>query len=340
MEELDPDGKYPKTALTLRVRQITFQGIGINSYELIRDDGAELPSFTAGAHIDLYFRDGRVRQYSLCGDPNDRHRYTIAVLKDVNGRGGSMAIHERVHVQRFVAVGYPRNNFELVADAKQYLLLAGGIGVTPLKSMVHCLERMGANYTLHYCAKAPEFAAFRDEFASLIAKGRVVMHYDGGYPANGLNIATLLQKYEAGAHLYYCGPPGFMSACIRACEHWPKEAVHWEYFSVEAAPKSVMTRLEMAETSDNALALGFQVKIASTGEVFTVANDKSIVEVLAEHGIEIGTSCVSGLCGSCKVRYLAGEVDHRDLVMTENERVDYLTACVSRAKSQMLVLDL
>lgn len=340
MEELDPEGQYPKTALILRARQITFQGIGINSYQLVRDDGADLPPFTAGAHIDLYFRDGRVRQYSLCSDPTERHHYTIAVLKDVNGRGGSIAIHERVHVQRSVAVGYPRNNFELVDGAKRYLLLAGGIGVTPLKAMVHHLERIGADYTLHYCAKAPEYAAFREEFAALMVKGRVIMHFDGGKPANGLNIATLLQEYEAGTHLYYCGPPGFMSACSRACEHWPKENVRSEHFSVEAAPKSVMSQREISETGDDALALGFQVRIASTGKVLTVANDKSIVQVLAEHGIDIATSCISGLCGSCKVRYLAGEVEHRDFVLSDNERNDYLTACISRAKSHMLVLDL
>ena len=340
MEQLDPKGKYPKTALTLRVRQITFQGTGINAYEFTREDGGELPLFSAGAHIDLYFRDGRVRQYSLCNDPAERHHYVIAVLRDDNGRGGSLAIHERVHVQRLVAVGYPRNTFSLIDGANRYLLLAGGIGVTPLKSMVHHLDRIGAEYTLHYCAKAPEYAAFRDEFAPLVAKGRVIMHFDGGNPANGLDIAELLRKYEEGTHLYFCGPPGFMAACSRSCEHWSDETVHFEYFSAEAAPKSVMSREEIAETRDNALALGFQIKIASSGAIFTVANDKTIAQVLAEHGIDIPTSCMAGLCGSCQVRYLSGEIDHRDLVLSDSARTEYLTACVSRAKSPMLVLDL
>ena len=340
MEQLDPNGKYPKTALTLRVRQVTFQGTGINAYEFTREDGGELPSFTPGAHIDLYFRDGRVRQYSLCNDPAERHHYVVAVLRDNNGRGGSLAIHERVHVQRLVAVSYPRNNFTLVDDAKRHLLIAGGIGVTPLKAMVHHLERTKAEYTLHYCTKGPEYAAFREEFAPLMAKGRVVMHFDGGIPKHGLDIAELLREYEEGAHLYYCGPPGFMAACKRSCEHWPSGTVHFEYFSAEASPKSAMSREEIVETGDNALTIGFQIKIASSGAVFTVANDKTILEVLAEHGIEIPTSCLSGLCGSCKVRYLSGEVDHRDLVFSHDVRAEYLAVCVSRAQSQMLVLDL
>ena len=340
MEQLDPKGKYPKTALTLRVRQVTYQGVGINAYEFTREDDGELPAFAAGAHIDLYFRDGRVRQYSLCNDPAERHHYVVAVLRDDKGRGGSVAIHERVHVQRLVAVGYPRNNFALVDGAKRYLLLAGGIGVTPLKAMVHHLDRIKAEYTLHYCAKAPEYAAFRDEFAPFVANGRVVMHFDGGNPANGLDIAELLMEYEEGTHLYYCGPPGFMAACMRRCEHWLVGTVHFEYFSADASPKSAMSREEIAETCDNALALGFQIKIASSGAVYTVANDKTIVQVLAEHGIEIATSCMAGLCGSCKVRYLSGEIDHRDFILSDSVRAECLTTCVSRAKSPLLVLDL
>lgn len=340
MDQLDPKGKYPKTALTLRVRQVTFQGVGINAYEFTREDGSELPPFTAGAHIDLYFRDGRVRQYSLCNDPAERCHYVVAVLREDKGRGGSAAIHERVHAQRLVAVGYPRNNFELVEGAKRYLLLAGGIGVTPLKAMVHRLDQVQADFTLHYCAKAPEYAAFRSELAPLVADGRVVMHFDGGNPDNGLDIETLLRNYEEGTHLYYCGPPGFMATCRQMCERWPAEAVHFEYFSADSAPKSSMSREEIAETGDNALGLGFQIKIASTGENFTVANDRSIVQVLAEHGFDIPTSCTAGLCGSCKVRYLSGEVDHRDLILSDDERSECLTTCVSRATSPMLVLDL
>lgn len=340
MEQLDPKGKYPKTGMILRLRQITFQAIDINSYGLVHPDGEDLPAFTAGAHIDFHFRDGSVRQYSLCNDPHERHRYVIAVLREPNGRGGSQALHERLHVQRTVSVGKPRNNFPLAADAKRHLLLAGGIGVTPLKAMAHQLERTGGEYILHYCTRDPRYTAFCDEFAPLVAKGRVVYHHDGGIPANGLDIAGLLRDYEDGTHLYYCGPPGFMAACRRAAAHWPAETVHFEYFTAAAAPKSALSGEELAEAGDNALGLGFQVKIASTGAVYTVPNDRSIVQVLAEHGVAIETSCEAGLCATCKVRYLAGEVEHHDLVLSEQEHAEYLAACVSRAKSPLLVLDL
>lgn len=340
MEQLDEKGKYPKTGMVLRVRQITYQARGINSYELVHPDGEDLPPFTAGAHIDFHFRDGSVRQYSLCNDPGERHRYVIAVLLETNGRGGSQALHERVHAQRQVSVGRPRNNFPLAADARRHLLLAGGIGVTPLKAMVHQLEREGADYMLHYCTRGPEFAAFRDELAPLESTGRVVFHFDGGIPANGLDIAALLADFDEGAHLYYCGPGGFMTACKRASAHWPAGSVHFEYFSAASAPKSAMSGAELEAAGEHALGIGFQVKLASTGAVYIVPNDKSIVQVLAEHGVEIPTSCEAGLCATCKVRYLSGEVDHRDLVLSEEEHAEYLATCVSRSRSPMLVLDL
>jgi tert-butyl alcohol monooxygenase/tert-amyl alcohol desaturase reductase len=326
--------------MILRVRQITYQAIDINSYELVHPEGDELPPFEAGAHIDFHFRDGSVRQYSLCNDPSERHRYLIAVLRDTKGRGGSQALHERLHVQRTVSVGRPRNNFSLSPNARRHLLLAGGIGVTPLVAMVHHLERTGGQYVLHYCTRDRAHTAFFDELQAAAAKGRVVHHYDQGDPRNGLDIARLLTEYEQGTHLYYCGPPGFMAACTRATRHWPSDCVHVEYFSAAAAPKSALSGSELADAGESALGLGFQVKIASTGAVYTVPNDKSIVDVLAEHGIGVETSCRAGLCATCKVRYLSGEVDHRDLVLSRQDQAEYLTACVSRAKSAQLVLDL
>lgn len=341
MEQLDQKGKYPNTGMILRVRQVTYQAAGINSYELVHPQGEPLPPFSPGAHIDFHFRDGSVRQYSLCNDATERHRYLIAVLREANGRGGSQALHERLHVQRLVSVGKPRNNFPLVEDARRHLLIAGGIGVTPLVAMVHSLERSGSDYTLHYCTRAIEHTAFREELEPLAARGRVVFHFDGGVPANGLDLAGLLRVHDEGAHLYYCGPPGFMAACERSAAHWPRENVHFEYFSAAASPKPFLSEAEMQDAGDDALSgLGFQVKVASTGAVFIVPNDKSIADVLGEHGIEIQTSCRAGLCATCKVRYLSGEVEHRDMVLEDDERGEYLTTCVSRAKSSMLVLDL
>jgi len=333
--------RYPASDMRLQVRQVTFQAERINSYELVHPDGRELPPFSAGAHIDFHFRDGSVRQYSLCNDPAERHRYLIAVLREDDGRGGSQALHERVHVQRTVSVGTaPRNNFPLSEDADRHLLIAGGIGVTPLKSMAHHLQRTDADYALHYCTRSPANTAFRDRFDPLVDAGRAFYHYDGGNPADGLDIRALLEVHTPGTHLYYCGPPGFMRACQEAAGHWPKGTVHYEFFSAESSPKASLSGDELDRAGDGALGLGFQVKIASTGAIYTVPNDKSIVEVLWENGVQVETSCESGLCATCKVRYLEGEVDHRDLVLGDDEQAEYLTACISRSKSPLLVLDL
>ena len=340
MDQLDTKGRYPETGMVLRVRQITFQAEKINSYELTDPEGNALPPFTAGAHVDFHFRDGSVRQYSLCNDPAERHRYLIAILREEHGRGGSQALHERLHVQRLVSVGRPRNNFPLASNATRTVLLAGGIGITPLMSMLYELRRTGREFLLHYCTRSPAHTVFSDVLAPLVGNGRVFIHHDGGTPANGLDITRILEDCDEGTHLYYCGPAGFMAACRRASEHWPEGTVHWEYFTQDAAPKSALSGAELAQAGDHALGLGFQVKLASSGAVHTVPDDKTIAEVLAEHGIGVETSCESGLCATCKVRYLEGEVDHRDLVMSREEQSEYLTVCVSRAKSPMLVLDL
>lgn len=335
------EAKYPKSGLRLQVRQVTYQAKDINSYELVHPEGKDLPPFTAGAHIDFHFRDGSVRQYSLCNDPRERHRYLIAVLRETHGRGGSQALFERVHTQRTVSVGTTsRNNFPLQEDARHHLLLAGGIGVTPMMAMIHRLQAIGADFTMHYCTKSPEHTAFRSELAALVADGRVHLCHDGGNPKNGLDIAALLREYKAGTHLYYCGPAGFMRAAKEASAHWPEGTVHCEYFTAAASPKATLTEAEAADTHDDAIGLGFQIKIASSGALYYVPNDKTIVEVLREQGIEVETSCESGLCATCKTRYISGEPDHRDLVLDDDEHAQYMTICCSRSKSPVLVLDL
>ncbi len=337
---MDQKSKYPEHGLRLQVRQITYQAININSYELVHPEGEELPEFSAGAHIDLYFRDGSARQYSLCNDPVERHRYLIAILHEAHGRGGSHALLERLNVQRKVFIGRPRNNFPLREAAERHLLLAGGIGVTPMMAMLARLRTIGADFTMHYCTKDPEHTAFRPEFKDLVADGRVIVHHDGGDPSKGLDIAGLLKDHRPGTQLYYCGPAGFMRAAEAGAAHWPEGTVYCEYFSAEAEPKATMTGEELSVMADDAVGIGFQVKIASTGATFFVASDKTIVQVLAENGIEVEVSCESGLCGTCATRYLEGEVDHRDLVLEKVEQAQYLTLCCSRAKSQVLVLDL
>jgi vanillate O-demethylase ferredoxin subunit len=320
----------PETRLlSLLIRQIRFEAIGINSYELVDPNGDMLPAWEAGSHLDIHLPGGLIRQYSLCGNPVERHRYIIAVLKDENGRGGSRLLHETLQVHNIVNVSPPRNNFALVAAAERSLLIGGGIGITPLKAMAHELAAQGKPFTLHYCAKSPQYAAFRDQLSAI---DTAEFHYDGGNPANGLDIAALLKTRAEGTHLYYCGPGGFMAACAAASAHWPKDAVHSEYFKTPAL--TTLTNLPDSPVEH------FAVEIASTGAVFDIPADRSIVEVLGDAGIVIETSCVSGLCGTCKVKYLKGSVDHRDFILSDEERADHLTTCVSRANSPKLLLDL
>ncbi|MDR5747390.1 PDR/VanB family oxidoreductase [Caballeronia sp. LZ029] len=318
--------------LKLLVRQVRFEGRGINSYELVDPEGAQLPSFTAGAHIDIHLADGVVRQYSISNAPRERHRYVIVVLRDERGRGGSKALHDQLRVQDIVRVSRPRNNFHLVDGARRVLLIAGGIGVTPLKAMAHELDDAGVDYEMHYCAKDARSAAFAEEFEPMRASGRLHFHFDGGDPSAGLDIRDLLNTPREGEHVYYCGPGGFMKACADAAQHWPTGTVHFEHFK---APERAPGEQAANDASDS-----FIVRIASTGQEIEVTKDESIAEALAGAGVAMETSCCAGLCGTCKVRYLQGEVEHNDCIMSDEEKADFLTACVSRATSRLLVLDL
>lgn len=328
---------HQTSTLELFVRQIRYEGRNIQSYELVDPEGAELPSFTAGAHIDVHLANGAIRQYSLCNAPSERHRYVIAVLRDEQGRGGSKAVHGQLRVQDRVRVSLPRNHFELTGGAGKVILLAGGIGVTPLKAMAHQLQAEGADYQLHYCARDADAAAFSGELRALFGAGRLHLHFDGGDPAKSLDIAKLLREEAApGAHVYYCGPAGFMHACAQAAADWPRQSVHCEHFKAPSKPLVSAVAGEESLTDTGS----FTVEIASTGLRLSVPADRSIVDVLRSAGVAIETSCEAGLCATCKVHYLSGEVDHQDYILDEEDRQRFLTVCVSRAKSELLVLDL
>jgi len=318
------------TLLELRVKQIRMEAEGINSYELVSPNGAPLPPFTAGSHIDVYAGPSVIRQYSLCNAPSETYRYVIAVLKDPNGRGGSVVVHESLRAGDIVRVSLPRNNFELRPLNRKVVLLAGGIGVTPMKSMAHQLEAEGIAYEMYYCSKGPEYAAFQAELEALGKFGNIKFHFDGGDPQNSLDIASILKNPGSECDLYYCGPGGFMEACRVASGHWPSGSVHFEHFK----PPAKLT--DSAAT----VAGGFVAEIASTGEKLDVAPGQSLAEVLIDAGYPVETSCQSGLCGTCKTRYLSGEVDHQDFILDDGEKHEYLTTCVSRALSETLLLDL
>jgi vanillate O-demethylase ferredoxin subunit len=221
--------------MLLRIRSITYLAERINGYELVDREGSDLPPYEAGAHISVRLGDGLVRDFSLWNDPAERGRYCIAVLREAEGRG-SREWHEVVRVGDIVEASTPRNNFPLAAEAERYLLIAGGIGITPIMAMIAELRRRRADFRLHYCTRSPGETAFLDDLAVLAAQGRVMFHHDGGDPAKGLDIDATLREWLPGTHLYYCGPAGMMAAAAAASRHWPPGTVHCEYF---AGPNAV-----------------------------------------------------------------------------------------------------
>lgn len=306
------------------------QAEDICSFVLARIDGAPLPAFEAGAHIDVHLPGGLIRQYSLCNPPDENHRYLIGVLKDPASRGGSQAMHEQIQVGQTLLISEPRNLFPLDESAQRSLLFAGGIGITPILCMAERLHQLGADFELHYCARSIERAAFIERLQASPFAARVHMHFDDGDDQQRLDIAPLLAEPQPGTHLYVCGPGGFMAHVLDTAkaQGWPDEHAHREYFA--AAPSN--------HDHDGS----FAVQLNSSGQIIQIPADKSVAEALEACGILIPLSCEQGICGTCLTGVLAGEPEHRDLFLTEAEQAqnDQFTPCCSRAKSALLVLDL
>lgn len=317
--------------LTLRVRSITYEAEGIRSFELVDPDGKDLPAFEAGAHIDVSVPGGLTRQYSLCDSPGIRTHYRIAVLEDLAGRGGSKAMHAGLRAGDMLNVSVPRNLFPLKKGAQHNVLLAGGIGITPLMCMVDQLQQDRQSFELHYCTQKPERTAFRSRLQSLVAGDKAFLHHDGGDPKNGFDIAARLEKYEEGMHLYFCGPPGFMKAVRNAAAHWPEHAVHYEYFGVDPA---------LSAKLESSAAEGVQIRLAKSDRLINVEPGQTILAAIRQAGVECESSCESGMCGTCKVRYFSGKPEHNDYVLTEEEKSEYVLVCCAGTGTETLLLDL
>lgn len=315
--------------LTVKVVNKVQEAEEIVSLELASIDGKPLPSFSAGAHVDVHIRDGLIRQYSLLNDSSEQHRYIIGVLRDPASRGGSVAVHDDIKQGDTLTISSPKNHFELV-QAKRSLLFAGGIGVTPILCMARRLGHIGADFEMHYSARTPERMAFRQAISDAPFADKVHFHFDNGDDSQKLNLEPLLANPQPDTHLYVCGPTGFIDFVVNSAKQagWPSERVHLEYFGAEQVDTSGDT--------------AFEVKIASTGQVFSIPADKPITQVLDEAGVFIPVSCEEGVCGTCLTRVLEGTPDHRDLYLTdaEHEANDQFTPCCSRSKSPMLVLDI
>jgi len=315
--------------IKVRVTRKTKEAQDIVSFELAGVDGASLPPFSAGAHIDVQVDASTTRQYSLCNDPAEVHRYVIGVLKDPDSRGGSTAMHYDVKQGDILQVSVPKNHFPLV-PAKRTLLFGGGIGITPILCMAERLAQTGAEFELHYCTRSVERTAFYERILTSPFRDKVFFHFDAGASEQMLNTVDVLNNAGPEAHLYVCGPTGFIDHVTKTAKslNWTSDRIHLEYFG--AAP---------ADTRGDA---AFTVKIASSGMEYPVPADKTVVQALEIYGIEIPVSCEQGVCGTCVTRVLSGRPEHRDMYFTDDEHAknDQFTPCCSRALSSPLVLDL
>lgn len=307
------------------------EGEGIVALDLGAKDGSELPKFEPGAHIDVFLAPGLVRQYSLCGSAATTSRYRIAVLREAPSRGGSAYVHDRLYTGETLRIGRPRNHFPLHGTAGLSVLLAGGIGVTPILCMADQLHRLGAEFRVHYCARSAQRAAFLTGIANSAFASRVRFHFDDGPAEQRMNLEEAIGTYRQEAHLYVCGPAGFMRAALdwASGSGWPQASVHHETFAAPIPDES---------SADQA----FTIRLKRSGLTLRVPPDKSIVQVLQEAGIAIDVSCEQGFCGTCVTAVLEGEPDHRDSVLTDEERArnNQLTPCCSRSKTPFLTLDL
>ena len=303
---------------------------GICSFELAAVDGAPLPPFEPGAHIDVHLPAGLIRQYSLCPPAERPGRYLVAVLREPASRGGSAAMHA-LQVGARLRIGLPRNHFPLAPDAEYSVLLAGGIGITPLLSMAEHLAARGRTFTLHYCTRSASRMAFSGRIQGSALARHAHFHFDDQGIEQKLDLDAALGPPPPGVHLYVCGPSGFMDWVLAGARArgWPEGQLHREYF---AAPVR----------TDEAIDSAFEVQIGRGGPSYTVPAGRSVIEILAAKGVEIPVSCEQGVCGTCLTRVLDGEPEHRDSFLTEQERAanDCFTPCCSRSRSSRLVLDL
>jgi vanillate O-demethylase ferredoxin subunit len=319
-----------RTTLTLKVERKIAEAEGIRSFELVDPSGRALPRFTAGSHLDVRVPGGKIRQYSLCNSAAEQHRYLIAVMRAESSRGGSMAMHDQVEQGDLIEVSAPKNHFPLVQSAKRSLLIAGGIGITPILCMAEHLADGGADFNLHYFARSAARAAFVDRIERSAFASRSTFHFREDVQQQRFDLAALFETHDAETHLYVCGGEAFTNAVIETAlqKGWGERQIHRESFNAEQRP-----RADDAE---------FDVTIASTGETIRVPAEKTVIAALADCGIHIEASCEQGVCGTCVTRVLKGEPEHRDLFLSDDEkkRNDRFTPCCSRANSPTLVLDL
>ncbi len=305
---------------------------GIVALELVPLPGGSLPRFEPGAHVDVHVGTAGgaalVRQYSLSNDPAEANRYVLGVLLEPESRGGSAGIHTLFVKGHRVRISAPRNNFSLVPGAKHSVLMAGGIGVTPLLAMAHHLQAQGADFELHYCSRSRARTAFLEDIAASRYADRVHVHHDDGPPEQKFDTVKDLPPAAPGTHLYVCGPKGFMDWIIAGAKArgYADSNIHLEYFTAEVSAEG--------DT--------FEVECRRSGKTLKIPSGKTMAEVMTAAGIDVALSCEQGVCGTCLTDVLEGTPDHRDMYQTDEEKAGnkQITPCCSRSLSARLVLDI
>lgn len=316
-----------QTRIEARVRTLRHEAERVLGIELVPAGSGGFPRFTPGAHIDLYLPDGITRSYSLVNSPDDVDRYVIGVLADANSRGGSRYVHEQLRCGAVITIGAPRNNFALNENAASTVLVAGGIGITPMLCMYRRLREAGRTVRLVYCARDRSQAAYLNELDA--SDGSVHLHFDAEHAGRPFDLVAFLAQQPADVHAYCCGPNAMLSAFESACADAGLVNVHIERFAASAP---------VVDTRQG----DYTVELAKSGRRLVVPAGAALLDVLLEAGVDVDYSCREGLCGACETRVLRGCPAHRDSVLTQSDRDanTVMMVCVSGAKSSTLVLDL
>lgn len=311
--------------IDMRLTAIIYGGEGTNLFEFRTLDGGDVPPFTAGAHVDVNLPNGTIRQYSIASPQHDRSRYLLGVKLEANGRGGSRFLHEQVRVGNVLKIGLPRNHFPLNESARSSVLIAGGIGITPMLCMIDRLRTLGRDFRLHY--------AVRTRAEALLAQideddERIHLHVDAEQEGRFIDIAAIVAAAPADAELYCCGPAPMLDSFEQACAARPPMHVHIERFS---APDNL------------AAADGrYTVELAKSKRSITVQPGQTLLQALQAAGLTIKVSCEQGICGTCETRVLSGTPDHRDMILSDEEKAsnETMMVCCSGSLGPTLVLDL
>jgi ferredoxin-NADP reductase len=308
----------------VRLTAIRYAARDTNLYEFRRVDGLALSPAEPGAHIDLHLPNGLIRQYSLTAPDNAPMSYSLGIKLDPASRGGSKYVFETLRVGQTVKISAPRNNFPLVENAEHSVLIAGGIGITPIWAMVQRLQATGRSWTLHFACRSRADMAFLD---SLQGMPEAHLHFDDESNSAFLDLNEIVSQAPKHAHLYCCGPNPMLESFKDATANWPAEQLHVEYF----------TPAQSADLKGN-----YVVELVRSGKEFVIPSGKSILSVLRDAGLNVPYSCEEGICGTCETAVISGIPDHRDSLLTEKERAANATMmiCCSGSKSERLVLDL